>query len=421
MLAIRDASDGALIARNSLPEFISSVAFSPTRGDGSGWLAAGDRSGTVRLLPVDPEHAASGIQAAGRESDRGRQWSAHRGAVYSAVFSADGRYLYTSGDDGRLVRWDLAPPEFHREISIPVEDFVALDDSRFVVAGNNLSICDAATGAVLQILPGTERRWRYVAYARRAQRIFALDETGTIYSHSLSDPRPTIVRRPGPDERVGNFSVSPDGLSLAVSLRLPGNRIAVELWRGGETLSRLDCDVVHTIVFSPDGRTIAFNHSMNIQLLDATTGKAGATIPAHSSTINRLAFSSDGKLLVSVSDDRTVKVWDCESNENLWQKVSHEGFVECVAISPDGLSIATAGVDGSLRLWRWQLDRPSLEVPLVAWPVHKLAFTSDGQQIIAAEETGIRIYGSHPFAHQARENGQKNEEAFVTENLDKSP
>jgi len=90
-----------------------------------------------------------------------------------------------------------------------------------------------------------------------------------------------------------------------------------------------------------------------IRLWDVATGQpVGQPLRGHTNDVNSVAFSPDGLLLATGSDDQTVRLWDVASGQPIGQPLTgHGNIVHSVAFSPYGERLASAGNDGAIHVW----------------------------------------------------------------------
>jgi WD40 repeat protein len=103
------------------------------------------------------------------------------------------------------------------------------------------------------------------------------------------------------------------------------------------------------------------------------------------SSVKSIAFSPDGKFLVSAADDRTIRLWDVFTGKEIRAFIGHTSAVTYVSFAPDGNLIASASSDGTVRVWEVNSGRELLKL-VYGYPVKAVAFSPDSHFLAAACE-----------------------------------
>ena len=111
-------------------------------------------------------------------------------------------------------------------------------------------------------------------------------------------------------------------------------------------------DGVRSVAFSDDGKHIVSGSGdRTVRLWDLEGNPIGEPFEGHESVVSSVAFSNDGKYIVSGSWDSTVRSWDLEGNSIGEPFKGHEDPVISVAFSDDGKYIVSGSWDSTVRLW----------------------------------------------------------------------
>jgi parallel beta-helix repeat protein len=158
---------------------------------------------------------------------------------------------------------------------------------------------------------------------------------------------------------------------------LPGCR-TVSSSRELRTLSG-HTSYVNSVAFSPDGKILASGSYKEIKLWDVATGKELRTLRGHTDRAFSVAFSPDGKILASGSEDKTIKLWDVATGTEIRTLQGHTYWVYSVAFSPDGKILASGSYDETIKLWDVATGRELRTLSGHTSSVESVAFSPDGK------------------------------------------
>jgi WD40 repeat protein len=111
------------------------------------------------------------------------------------------------------------------------------------------------------------------------------------------------------------------------------------------------------------------------------------TLTEHRDAVRSIAFSADGKLLASGSDDSTLKVWDLKTQQPILNK-QLTGEILSIALSSDNRTLASSGTDRTIKLWNLQTGELTHSLSEHAWQMNSIAFTADNQKLVGGSQDG---------------------------------
>ncbi len=168
---------------------------------------------------------------------------------------------------------------------------------------------------------------------------------------------------------------------------------------------------VNGVAASPDGRFIAGALGvLELYVWDVAAKRQVARLKAHKRKVLCAAFGSTHALLVSGSEDMSVKVWDVRNERCRHTLYGHTAPVKCVAVAPNDRLAASGGMDGYLFLWDLATGSQAMRIAAKSESVTGVAFSPDSRAVITAGSDGrVRCWdarsGKVISEHNAQQRG----------------
>lgn len=188
--------------------------------------------------------------------------------------------------------------------------------------------------------------------------------------------------------------------ALAVAMTADGTRVAIAgsavttIWdpAGGNRLLTLESGPADAVAFSANGATLT---TLGARKVTQWNTKAGTKLLSFEFPVKDLrarAVGAGGTRVALAYEDRTVHLWDVETQKEVLTLTVSEGKVTGAAFSPDGSRLATVGEDLTLRIWETSTGKELKRVAEGADPDSRLAFDAAGALLAVSSTAGVDVW-----------------------------
>jgi WD40 repeat protein len=338
----------------------------------------------------------------------------HDGAAMALVYSPDGKIL-AGTCAGKVILWEAATGKKIRQLPIGAAGWLsrhALDfypDGKMLAVAhgeplsfptdkfrNEISLWDVASGAYLRSIKSVASLNSSLRFAPDGKTLALNSNSNELHLVEVDSGR-QVWRRGIPNSFAREHIFAPDGKTLAL---ISGNPELVQLWDPADgTLVRAFQHPKHNgigvIALSRDGKSLAAATMDRLVLWDVATGKETASLEAKMGWSMGLAFTPDGKTLVSGASNTVVHVWDVQSKKlrfSLGRPLGTAGA--SLALSPDGTTAAMGTFYSQIHVWDLASGKELwADLPGHDSPIQSVAFSPDSSLLACGgDRRTVRIW-----------------------------
>ncbi len=200
-----------------------------------------------------------------------------------------------------------------------------------------------------------------------------------------------------------NYTAQKLFIYLTIILLNSANHVNAQTSRLETVIQKGHEAVVKAVAYTPDGKyLLTGSRDKSIKLWETSSAREVKSYKGHISTINDLAVSKDGKFFASSSADNTAKVWEIKTGKLLFTTPEDRDYMTDVTFSPDGKYLIAGGFDPFLKVWDYRTKK--LIKKLAVDPDRGMGlglnfvFSPDGKYLATGEDgKNLKIYHTNSW------------------------
>jgi len=226
---------------------------------------------------------------------------------------------------------------------------------------------------------------RRVSYSPDGSRIAATYNNNKISIWDAATGK-EITRMTGHSEPITGIKFSPNGKQL---VSISGQDTSIKIWDAisGQLIRSITQSRVLDISFSPDGNRIAGSVGNDVKIWNIANGSEIQNLTGHSNSIRSVIYSSDGKQILTASQDQSVRIWDTGNGKIIRVINDETGFFRNAIFSPNGRFITAYSYNNGnklyfIRIYNAGTGQEIISISAQLSAPYDLAYSPDGKQLL---------------------------------------
>lgn len=287
------------------------------------------------------------------------RYQGHRDLIRSIVYSSNGVDFYTTGSDGKILKWENENFT-HKTLYQPSANYIYYDmqispDENWLIVGSDAPY-------ILVINLNTLKTIKIEGHEGPVTRLMFLPNSDYFISYGIQDStlrindyvNSSLLKKF--DNRYTAIELSSDGKTLIAG----DENGTLDIWNTDNMdiveSHKVSENPIYAIEFSPNNKMIAVGDESGIVQIGDVIGSdfwLSRSLPGQKSRVNKIRFSPDGKLLATASLDGSVQMWVIENMDRMLPVAfkDHQDFVWSIEFNPTSEYLLAGTKDGVLKRW----------------------------------------------------------------------
>lgn len=333
------------------------------------WLASGSNDRAVKLWDVDNGREIFSLQG-------------HTGPIVSLAFSPNGHWLSSGSLDNTIKVWDLnigSEAQTLNRHTAPVSALAFNSSGNLLLsaAGSDLIAWDTKTWQERKTFKHGNAAITALAFGNDEYTLACATADGSIVLLRIDFDRERVLKQ----NRTPVLRINFANKSL-IAIHANGG---IENWDYDKrTLNKSipgdnNREQLVFAAFGPADSYASTNGSRVLTTNSLTSGEVINRFESHSTPINAIAFSADGRWFASGANDSSIRLWQIATGRELPRLMGHAGYVTTIAFSPDSNFLASGSRSDEVRIWDLNSSHLAFTLPSKIRGVNNIAFSSNGK------------------------------------------